>query len=82
MRWHGHFVGDAQKYRPQEDIEKAKGDDCISRFESYLVENHMLRKRDFKTIGDKIRQEIDEAVEFARKSPFPDASELMTDLYV
>ena len=31
-RWHGHFVGDAQKYRPQEDIEDAKKNDCISRF--------------------------------------------------
>jgi TPP-dependent pyruvate/acetoin dehydrogenase alpha subunit len=81
-RWYGHFVGDAQKYRPQEDIEDAKKNDCISHFESHLLKNRILRKRDPKAIDDKIRQEIDEAVEFARKSPFPDPSELMADLYV
>jgi TPP-dependent pyruvate/acetoin dehydrogenase alpha subunit len=80
-RWYGHFVGDAQKYRPQEDIEEARKNDCIAQFEGYLMKNRILRKKDLKTINEEIRQEIDEAVEFARKSPFPEPGDLMADLY-
>jgi TPP-dependent pyruvate/acetoin dehydrogenase alpha subunit len=80
-RWYGHFVGDAQKYRPPEDIEEARKNDCINQFEGYLIKNRILRKKDPKTINEEIRQEIDEAVEFARNSPFPEPGELMADLY-
>jgi TPP-dependent pyruvate/acetoin dehydrogenase alpha subunit len=81
LRWHGHFVGDAQKYRPKEDVEKAKGDDCIRRLESHLLENRILKKKDIQAISDKIDQEVEEAVTFARETPFPDPAELMAGLY-
>lgn len=81
-RWHGHFVGDAQKYRSEKDIAAAMKKDCILNFEKKLLEEKILRKQDFKKIEGKIHNEIEEAVEFARESPFPDESELMDDLYV
>lgn len=81
-RWHGHFVGDAQKYRSAKDIAAAMKKDCILNFEKKLLEEKILRKQDFKKIEGKIHNEIEEAVEFARESPFPDESELMDDLYV
>jgi len=80
-RWYGHFVGDAQKYRPPEDIEEARKNDCINQFEGYLLKNRILRKKDPKTIDEEIVKEVDKAVEFARKSRFPDPGELMADLY-
>lgn len=81
-RWHGHFVGDAQKYRAKEEVGAAMKKDCIMDFEKKLINDKVLRKNDVKRIADKVRKEIEEAVEFARQSPFPDASELMDDLYV
>jgi pyruvate dehydrogenase E1 component alpha subunit len=81
-RWHGHFVGDAQKYRSEKDIAAAMNRDCILNFEKKLLEEKILRKQDVKKIEMKIHNEIEEAVEFARESPSPDESELMDDLYV
>jgi len=81
-RWHGHFVGDAQNYRVKEEVEAAKGKDCIANFEKKLIKEKALRRADVKKIGENVRMRIDEAVNFARESPFPDESELMDDLYV
>ena len=39
-------------------------------------------KTALKKIQDKLSDEIDEAVDFARQSPLPDESELMDSLYV
>jgi TPP-dependent pyruvate/acetoin dehydrogenase alpha subunit len=81
-RWHGHFVGDAQKYRVKEEVDAAMEKDCIAAFEKKLIKEKILRKNDVKKVDNRVRKEIEEAVEFARQSPFPDASELMDDLYV
>jgi len=80
-RWHGHFVGDAQKYRGQEDIETARQKDCIADFETKLVKEKVLTKMDITETGDRVHRQIEAAVSFARESPFPEPSELMDDLY-
>ncbi|MBT4268555.1 MAG: thiamine pyrophosphate-dependent dehydrogenase E1 component subunit alpha [Deltaproteobacteria bacterium] len=81
-RWHGHYVGDAQKYRIEDDITAAKKDDCILNFEKVLLKEKKLLKKEVKTIREKTTQRVADAIEFARESPFPEASELMDDLYV
>jgi TPP-dependent pyruvate/acetoin dehydrogenase alpha subunit len=81
MRWHGHYVGDAQKYRPAKDIEEAMKFDCIARFEDKLLKDKIISHSDAQNIRQSIQNEIESAVEFARQSPFPEASELMSELY-
>lgn len=81
-RWHGHFVGDLQKYRQAKDVESAMKNDCIMRFEKKLLKENILKKQEPKKIEKKIQNEIEEAINFARQSPLPDDSELMEDLYV
>jgi len=81
-RWHGHFVGDMQKYRPEKDVEAARKYDCIMSFEKELIRDKALKKLDIKKIEGKIQKEIEDAINFARESPLPDDSELMEDLYV
>ena len=81
MRWHGHYVGDAQKYRPAKDIEEAMKFDCIARFEEKLLQDKIISHSETKNTRQSIQNEIDSAVEFARQSPFPEASELMSELY-
>jgi TPP-dependent pyruvate/acetoin dehydrogenase alpha subunit len=80
-RWYGHFVGDAQKYRPAEDIEKARKEDCILKFEKRLLKDKLLTQKRISKIREDILGEIETAVDFARESPFPDESELMDALY-
>jgi TPP-dependent pyruvate/acetoin dehydrogenase alpha subunit len=80
-RWYGHFVGDAQKYRLVEDIEKARKEDCILEFEKRLLKDGLLTGKKISKIRKDILGEIETAVNFARESPFPDESELMDSLY-
>ena len=80
-RWHGHFVGDAQKYRPQEDVVAARDFDCILNFEKKLLDGGVLTEDSVTRIKEKVGAEIEKAVNFARESPFPEPHELMEDLY-
>jgi pyruvate dehydrogenase E1 component alpha subunit len=80
-RWHGHYVGDVQKYRPAKDIERALKSDCIARFENRLLKDKIVDHDETQKIRQRLEREIESAVEFARQSPFPEPSELMADLY-
>ena len=80
-RWYGHYVGDAQKYRPPEDIEAARAADCIADFEKKLLTKKLLEPKAVLRIRKAIHAEIDAAVEFARESPRPEPSELMEELW-
>ena len=80
-RWHGHYVGDAQKYRPAKDIEEAMKLDCIALFEDKLLQEKIISHSESKKIRQRLKNDIESAVEFARQSPFPEASELMSELY-
>jgi TPP-dependent pyruvate/acetoin dehydrogenase alpha subunit len=80
-RWHGHYVGDAQKYREPKEIDAAMKSDCIARFEAYLLKNKIINKKTNHKIMTSIEQEIDSAVKFARQSPLAEPSELMEELW-
>lgn len=81
-RWQGHFVGDQQKYRPEEDIKEAMEDDCVLKFKEMLLEKKVLDEQALQKIDADIQSEIDEAINFARESEPPSDAELMEDLYV
>ena len=81
-RWYGHYVGDAQKYRPPEDIVAARAADCIADFEKKLLKKKILEPKTIRQIRKTIQAEIDGAVEFARESLRPEPSELMEGLWV
>jgi pyruvate dehydrogenase E1 component alpha subunit len=80
-RWFGHFAGDAQKYRPQKEIDEVKQFDPIVRFQRNLSESKYLSLEDVEKIEAKVKTEIDEAVIFAENSPVPRIEELLEDIY-
>jgi pyruvate dehydrogenase E1 component alpha subunit len=80
-RWFGHYVGDAQKYRPADDVKAAKALDPIQRFASGLAESGVLGPEGLQAIEARIKAEIDAAVAFAAESPPADPAELLTDVY-
>ena len=82
IRWQGHFVGDQQKYRPEEDIKAAMENDCIMSFKDTLLKEKVLNKQVLEEIDADIQSEINDAINFARDSESPSESELMEDLYV
>lgn len=79
----GHFVGDPEMYRTKEEVHsRFEKDDPIKNFEKKVLAEGLLTKADLSDIEEKVLKAIEEAIEFARQSPYPDPSELYTDLYV
>ena len=80
-RWYGHYVGDAQRYRAPEDVEKARQADCIACFETYLKKNKTITAAGLKKIVKQVKVEVEAAVEYARQSPLPEPEALTDDLW-
>jgi len=80
-RWYGHYVGDAQKYRAPEDVEKARKKDCIASFEKKMQKQKKATTAELKKVRQQVQEEIDAAVEAARQSPMPEPEVLMDDLW-
>jgi|WetSurMetagenome_2_1015567.scaffolds.fasta_scaffold93921_2 pyruvate dehydrogenase E1 component alpha subunit len=82
-RYRGHSMSDPGKYRTREEIDDVrKRRDPIEHVAQYLEKNGWADEAALKTIDADVRRIIGEAAEFARSSPEPDPSELMTDVYL
>ena len=81
-RYRGHSVSDPAKYRTKEELEHYKELDPVIVTEEKIVNNKIATQKEIDAIKEMIKQEIEEAAEFAENSPVPDASELYTDNYV
>lgn len=80
-RWRGHWEGDPQPYRTQDEVEEWKLKCPLIRFRKYLIENKVERKQDLERVDKEIEDELQKAIEFARISPFPDPREALEDVY-
>jgi len=74
-RWYGHSEIDPAKYRSKEEVETWKRKDPIPRFEKYLIDRKVLTDELKAEVAAKITQEINEAVDFADRSPYPSPEE-------
>ena len=80
-RWYGHSEIDPANYRAKEELDEWIKKDPIPRFEKYLSDKKILNDREKSEILERVEKEIDEAVEFAEKSPYPAPEEALEDLY-
>ncbi len=72
---------DDRRYRTREEVEEWKKRDPIQRFKRYLEEQGILNDALDKQIREKIAQEVDDAVDFAEKSPEPQPEDLTKYVY-
>lgn len=77
-RHHGHNGSDDCAYRPAGELEEWKKKDPLKVF----LERGYLTEEEQKEIETRTDLELEEACRFAAESPYPDASELMTDIFV
>lgn len=80
-RFRGHSMSDPAKYRTKEELEEYKEKDPINQVLNTIMANNFATEADIEAINDKVRLEVEEAVQFAEESPYPDASELFKDIY-
>lgn len=80
-RWRQHcentfFDKDILEGRPKEEYERWVKRCPIKLYEDYLLKTAILKKSDIEEISQGIDDEINDAVQFAEESPFPDANDL------
>jgi len=77
----GHFVGDSAAYRDPVEHEAWLKRDPILVCARVLEANKWAARTDLEKIQAEADAEIEAAMEFAKNSPWPDRSELLTDIY-
>jgi pyruvate dehydrogenase E1 component alpha subunit len=81
-RFMGHSMSDPGKYRTTEEIKKYQQRDPILLFKDSLLDAKVFTEKEFAAIDKKAEEAVAKAVAFAEESPFPDESELFTDVFV
>jgi TPP-dependent pyruvate/acetoin dehydrogenase alpha subunit len=71
-RLFGHFEGDPQVYRTKEEMALLQERDALRAFERRLIDTGVLTTTTAQAAWDRARAEVDEAIEFARSSPYPE----------
>src|ERR1700759_5277675 len=81
-RYKGHSMSDPQKYRTKEELESYKAKDPIEMIKATMLKEGYADEKWFEDMEEKIKHEVEESVKFSEESPWPEASELYTDVYV
>ena len=82
-RYYGHFEGDAQTYRGQDEVKKLRETrDCLALFREKVTGAGLLDAADLDAIDAEAEAKIDGAVSKAKVAPPPTAADLLTDVYV
>jgi pyruvate dehydrogenase E1 component alpha subunit len=82
-RYRGHSMSDPAKYRTREEVDEVrKTRDPIEHLKERLERDGLATEASLKAIDNDVKKIVAEAAEFARTTPEPDPSELMTDIYL
>ena len=81
-RYKGHSVSDPQKYRSKDELEVYKNQDPLIQVKKAILENSFAAQEELDAIDAKITIVVDESVQFAEESPWPDNDELLKDVYM
>jgi pyruvate dehydrogenase E1 component alpha subunit len=83
-RFRGHAEGDpdAGLYRTKEELEEWKQRDPIVLLKKDLLENYSVADEELTAIEENVKNEINEAVEFAKKSSFPKPESALEGLFI
>jgi pyruvate dehydrogenase E1 component alpha subunit len=82
-RYYGHFEGDAQTYRAENEVEEIRKEkDCLMLFRQRVTSADLVEEEDLDKIDEEVKTLIDEAVDEAKAAPEPDPDKLLTDVYV
>jgi len=81
-RYRGHSMADPEEYRTKDEVEGWRTRDPLKTFPERLVAEGVLDEQDVERLDARAVETVDEAVEFAERSPFPDLASLYDDIYV
>ena len=81
-RYDGHFIGDPQLYRGENEIaDLRKSDDCIDRFQTRVLDEKWLEADQMAAIDEEVSALIERAVAEGLEAPLPEVADLYSDVY-
>ena len=80
-RQKGHSRVDPARYRPKEEVESWLARDPLKRFREQLLQMKSVTEAEIQQIEGETSAEVEEAVKFAMKSPYPSPEEALEDVY-
>jgi len=81
-RFRGHSMGDPERYRSKEEVEKFQEKDPIEQFKNLILDEDIASEDEFQEINEDVEKEIEEGVAFAKESPEPPDEALWENVYV
>lgn len=81
-RYRGHSMGDPERYRASDEIEKWRKDDPIGIYRTKLLTEMGFSESDLDEEEERVEKVIEEAIQFAEASPEPAPETLFDYLYV
>lgn len=80
-RYRGHYEGDPQWYKEDENLPEWRTADPVETYRDELLDEGALSDEEYEELTASIETEIDEAIEFARESPLPEPEAAYEGLY-
>lgn len=77
----GHSKSDGNLYRTKEEINAWKEKCPIKYFRKFLVDNKLFTDEELNQIAENAKNQIQEAVEYAKNSPEPSVDDIYEDVY-
>lgn len=80
-RWHGHMEGEPELYRTDDEKQAWMDQDPIKKLKAGIINDNSADAAEMEKIELSIQKEIDAAVDYAKQSELPEASELNSRIY-
>jgi TPP-dependent pyruvate/acetoin dehydrogenase alpha subunit len=81
-RWHGHYEGDAQPYKPEEEVAAWKARDPLELSARAIVDAGIAAPQELEQLRRQGAMAVDQAVDRARDAPAPDLEEAYANVLV
>jgi len=80
-RYYGHSRSDPAPYRTKDEEQEWKARDPVSTYTQRLIEKNLVTTQDVEKMDVEIEELLEKAIDYADNSPYPELSEIFTDIY-
>jgi pyruvate dehydrogenase E1 component alpha subunit len=80
-RIEGHYAGEPEVYRSRAEVDEYRKKEPLGHFRSYVLSVGLCSQAELDQVDQEVKQEMVDAVQFAKDSPVPDPATAMDYIY-